>query len=69
MRLLTAILASQVVAAVLRIVGLAVLAGAVTAAVTFVYRVRVRSKLPEGATLILGLGVVAIYLNTRLVFV
>lgn len=69
MRLLAAILASQVVAAVLRIVGLAVLAGAVTAVVTFVYRVRVRSKLPEGATLILGLGVVAVYLNTRLVFV
>lgn len=69
MRLLAAILASQIAAAVVRIVGLALLAGAVTAVVTFVYRVRVRSKLPEGATLILGLGVVAIYLNTRLVFV
>jgi hypothetical protein len=63
------VLSNPVVAAVLRIVGLALLAGAATTVATFVYRVRVRAKLPEGATLILGLGVVAVYLNTRLVFV
>lgn len=57
------------VQAVLRVVGLGLGAGAITALVAFVYRARVRSQFPDGATLILGWGVVAIYLNTRLVFV
>ncbi len=64
-----AISAGSVLAAAARIVGLALLAGVTTMIAAFVYRVRVRTKLPEGATLILGLGVVAIALNTRLVFV
>ncbi|RQG95293.1 TrkA C-terminal domain-containing protein [Natrarchaeobius oligotrophus] len=63
------LLTNPVIAAVFRIVGVALLAGAVTTIATFVYRVRVRNTLPDGATLILGLGVVAIYLNTRLVFI
>lgn len=69
MSALPAVLAHPWVGAVVRIAGLALLAGATTTLATFVYRVRVRQTLPEGATLILGLGVVAIYLNTRLVFV
>lgn len=64
-----AVLGHSLVAAALRTAGLALLAGATTAVAAFVYRVRVRTKLPEGAILILGLGVVAIWLNTRLVFI
>ena len=69
MTLLTTILSNPLVEAGLRIVGLSLLAAAVTTLVTYVYRVRARAELPEGATLIIGLGVVAIYLNTRLVFI
>jgi len=61
--------AGSVLAAAVRVVGLALLAGVTTTIAAFVYRVRVRTGLPEGATLILGLGVVAIALNTRVVFV
>lgn len=64
-----AISAGSVFAAAVRVVGLALLAGVTTTIAAFVYRVRVRTGLPEGATLILGLGVVAIALNTRVVFV
>lgn len=69
MSVIASILSHSLVEFVLRIAGLALLAGAVTTVATFVYRARVRTQFPEGATLILGLGVVAIYLNTRLVFV
>lgn len=69
MSLVTAVLSHSLVEVVLRIAGLALLAGVATTVVTFVYRVRVRTQFPEGATLIVGLGIVAIYLNTRLVFV
>lgn len=69
MNLLTLVLTHPVVEAVVQIVGVALLAGIATAIATFVYRVRVRNKLPEGATLILGLGIVAIYLNTRSIFI
>ena len=55
--------------AVLHVLGLLALAGATTALAGFLYRVRVRRPLPDGATLILGLGVVALYLNTRSLFV
>lgn len=58
-----------IVEVVVRIAGLGLLAGAVTTLAAFVYRVRARTQFPEGPTLILGLGVVAIYLNTRLIFV
>ena len=69
MTLLATVLSNPLVEAGIRIVGLSLLAAAVTTLVTYVYRVRAREKLPEGATLIIGLGVVAIYLNTRLVFI
>ncbi len=69
MSLVATIGAHPIVEAVIRIVGLSILAGTATAIATFVYRVRVRTEFPEGATLILGLGVVAIYLNTRLIFI
>ena len=69
MSLITALLTNSLVEAAVRIAGLSVLAFVVTALASFVFRARVRNTFPEGATLILGLGVVAIYLNTRLVFV
>lgn len=69
MSLLASIFAHPLVEATLRIIGLSLLAATVTALVAFVFRARVRTTLPEGATVIIGLGVVAIYLNTRLVFV
>ncbi|WP_440764812.1 potassium transporter TrkA [Natronorubrum sp. DTA7] len=69
MSLLASVFGHPVVEGVLRIVGLALLAGIVTTIAAFVYRVRARTQFPEGATLILGLGAVALYLNTRLVFV
>ncbi|MFC7212212.1 cation:proton antiporter regulatory subunit [Natronoarchaeum sp. GCM10025321] len=69
MNFLTMLVSHPLVAAAIRIAGLALLAGAVTTLATYMYRVRARTELPEGATLIIGLGVVAIYLNTRLVFV
>lgn len=69
MSVIASVLSHSLVVVAIRIAGLALLAGAVTTVATFVYRARVRTQLPEGATLILGLGVVAIYINTRLVFV
>lgn len=61
--------AAGVVEAAVRVGGLAVLAGSVTAAVSLVFRVRTRNRFPDGATLIVGLGVVALVLNTRLVLI
>jgi hypothetical protein len=66
---LASILDVAMVGALLRVCGLALLAGVVTAAVAFAYRVRARAQFPEGPALIVGLGVVAIYLNTRLALV
>ena len=57
------------VGTVLHVLGLLALAGLTTAIAAFLYRVRVRRPLPDGATLILGLGSVALYLNTRSLFV
>ncbi len=54
---------------VARIGGLTLAAGFVTGLVSFIYRSRVRTQFPDGATLVVGWGVVALYLNTRLVFV
>jgi len=54
---------------VLHVVGLVVLAAVVTGTAAFLYRLRVDHPLPDGATLILGLGSVALYLNTRSLFV
>lgn len=69
MSILATILGQPLVGVAVRLLGLSLLAGTATAIVAFVYRVRVRETFPEGATLILGLGVVAIYLNTRLIFI
>lgn len=69
MNLVATIASHPLVWAILRIVGLALLAAGVTGLVAYVFRVRVRSSLPEGVALIIGLGVVAIVLNTRLIFV
>lgn len=69
MSLVLSILGHPLVQAAIRIVGVSILAGVVTTVAAFVFKARVRETLPEGATVILGLGVVAIVLNTRLVFV
>ncbi len=54
---------------VLRVIGLSLLAGVTAGTVGFIYRARFRDRFPDGASLIVGLGVVAIYLNTRLLLV
>ena len=69
MSLVAAVLGHRLVEVVLRLAGLSALAGVTTGLIAFVYRARVRETLPEGPALIIGLGVVAIYLNTRLIFV
>ncbi|WP_226043001.1 TrkA C-terminal domain-containing protein [Natrinema sp. DC36] len=65
MSLVSTVLTNPFVEGLVRILGLSLLAFTVTTVVTFVFRVRVRQQFPEGATLIVGLGVVAIYLNSR----
>jgi hypothetical protein len=67
--LVASLFGHPLVETVVHIAGLAFLAGVVTALSAFVYRIRARTQFPEGPTLILGLGAVAIYLNTRLIFV
>lgn len=69
MSLLASILAHPLVEGAVRIAGLSLLAGVATTVAAFVFRARVHDTLPEGPTVILGLGVVAIYLNTRLIFI
>lgn len=63
------VLGHPLVLAAARVLALAVLAGVVTTGATFLYRVRTGQTLPEGPTLLIGLGAVAITLNTRLVLV
>ena len=53
---------------IVRVISFSVLAGGAGLAVAFIYRIRIRSDLPESAALVIGLGLVAIYLNTRLAF-
>ncbi len=55
----------QLTAAGVRIVGLALLAGMVGVLVGFGYRWYARDRAPEGMALLLGLGAVALWLNTR----
>lgn len=52
-----------------RIVGLSLLAAFVSGAVSFLFRWRTRAQFPEGPALLIGLGAVAIYLNTRIALV
>lgn len=63
------VLGHPIVLAAARILALALLAAVVTAAVSFFYRIRTNQLFPEGATVLVGLGVVALVLNTRLVLV
>lgn len=65
----TALLDVPLVSAAVRVVGVALFAAAVTLPVAFVYRSRMKADLPDGATLVIGLGVAAMYLNTRLALV
>lgn len=69
MSLVSAVLTNQIVSAVVGILVLSLLAFTVTMLVTFVFQIRVRQPFPEGPTLIVGLGVVALYLNSRLALV
>ena len=69
MTLVGLIFGNPFVLAAARILSLALLAGAVTALASFFYRIRTHQILPEGATVLIGLGVVALVLNTRLVLV
>lgn len=69
MSLISTVLTNPLAEGLIKILGLALVAFTVTTVVTFVFRVRVRQQFPEGATLIVGLGVVAIYLNSRMALV
>lgn len=57
------------IAGLLRMLGLALLAATVSLIISFVYRVRGKASIPDGPTLLVGLGTVALYLNTRLALV
>jgi hypothetical protein len=46
------------------LLGLALLAGVLAAAVAFVYRWSARERVPEGLAILVGLSAVAVYLNT-----
>ena len=52
-----------------RIVGLSLLSAFVSGAVSFLFRWRTRTQIPEGPALLIGLGAVAVYLNTRIALV
>lgn len=52
-----------------RVVGLALLSGFVAGSAAFLFRWRAGIQLPEGPALLLGLGAVGIYLNTRIALV
>lgn len=69
MSLVSTVATHSLVEALVSVLALSLLALVITAIVTFVFRVRTGNTFPEGATLIVGLGVVAIYLNTRLALV
>ncbi|QCS44631.1 cation:proton antiporter regulatory subunit [Natrinema versiforme] len=69
MSLLSTVAAHPLIAALVSVLALSLLAFVVTTIVTLVFRVRTGNMFPEGATLIVGLGVVAVYLNTRLTLI
>jgi len=52
-----------------QLVGLALLAGFVAGLAAFLFRWRTGIELPEGPALLLGLGAVAVYLNTRIALI
>lgn len=51
-------------ATAIRVAGLAALAGGVVIAIAVVFRWYARDRVPQGVTLLAGLGIVAVYLNT-----
>ncbi len=59
----------DVVMTAVQIVGFGLVAAISAGSVAFVYRTRFDMKLPDSAAIIVGLGVVAVYLNSRLFFV
>lgn len=69
MMALEAILDVGVIWLAIRLIGFGILAATCAGAVAFLYRNRIGETLPDTAGLIVGLGVVAVYLNTRLVLV
>ncbi len=52
-----------------RAVGLAFLAGTVALIAAYSFKRYTREELPEGASLLLGIGAVAVYLNTRIILI
>lgn len=52
-----------------RVIGLALLSSFVAGSVAFLFRWRTGIQLPEGPALLLGLGAVGIYLNTRIALI
>lgn len=52
-----------------RLVALPLLSAAVTMAVAFLWRARTKAAFPDGATVLVGVGTVALYLNGRLALV
>ncbi len=69
MTLLQALLDGTILAGAFRVVSLALVAAVATALVAFFYRVRTGQQFPEGPTVLIGLGTVALILNTRLILV
>ena len=67
--LLTDIVDFPVLTVLYRLIGLALLAAFVAGAVSFFFRWRTQSQLPEGPALLLGLGAVTLYLNTNIVLI
>lgn len=65
--MIEAFLDLPLVNAVSRLVGLTLLAATATMVVGFVYTSRAKTSFPDGPTVLVGLGSVALYLNTRIV--
>ncbi|WP_247728921.1 TrkA C-terminal domain-containing protein [Halovivax limisalsi] len=63
------VLENAVVVLALRVLGLAILSGVVTAVAAFFFARYGGESLPDGPALLVGLGSVAIYLNTRVALV
>lgn len=69
MNLVQALLDGTLLAGAFRVVALALVAAVATTIVAFIYRMRTGQQFPEGPTVLIGLGVVALILNTRLILV
>ncbi len=58
-----------IVTVIYRLIGLSLLAAFVSGSISFFFRWRTHSQLPEGPALLLGLGAVTLYLNTNIVLI